>query len=83
MPAIREAKQKNYREFIDFLSTSTTTSQPLNHQALEKLIARTTILGSPETSKIAEQIKTAFQKNDRQAIKPLLKNLAAQIKLEL
>lgn len=77
------AKQKIYREFVDFLSSSNSSDRPLNNPALEQYISKLSLLGSPKINELGQKVQTAFLNNDRATLKPLLKDLAAQIKLEL
>lgn len=80
---VNQTRQKIYRKFVDFLSSSNTSDRPLNNQALEQYMSKLALLGSPKVNELGEKVQTAFLNNDHTALKPLLKDLAAQIKLEL
>lgn len=80
---VDHARRQTCNELLDFLASSTDPARPLNHQALEQFLARLALLGSPETNQIAEKIRTAFLKDDRRALKPLIGEITASIRRDL
>lgn len=74
---IKSSRDQNYLEFLEL------AGKGISSEELSKLNSKITLLGSPETQNLSNQISEAISKKDNQLAKKLLRQFALQIKKEI
>lgn len=79
---VSSSRQRAYNELLDFLTTTIASNQTFNQTEYQHLSSQIEILGSPQMQDINQKIKTVLENGKSSHLKPLLRELADQIKLE-
>jgi hypothetical protein len=79
---VNKSKVASYRELLDLLTTSQSAGTKPDQNKLQNLLSKVELLGSNEMKDLGIQARTALGNNDTKGLKPILKDMAKQIRLE-
>lgn len=80
---VDQTRTKEYQNLLDFLSKELSSPDGFHPNKYEMIAAKIQLLGSPQMQNLVGKIDNAINSNDRQSLKPLIKELGQQIKKEL
>jgi len=80
---VDRTKTKEYENLLDFLTSELSSPDGFHPDKYELIAAKIQLLGSSEMQNLVGKIDNAISTNNRQSLKPLIKELGLQIKKEL
>lgn len=80
---VDQTRTREYQNLLDFLTKELSSPDGFHPDKYEMISAKIQLLGSPQMQNLVGRIDNAMTRNDRQSLKPLIKELGQQIKKEL
>jgi hypothetical protein len=80
---IDQARFREYQNLLDFLTKESSSGERFHLDKYEMIAVKIQLLGSAQMQNLLGRITEAIGTNDRQSLKPLIKELSRQIKKEL
>lgn len=80
---VDQTRSREYQSALDHLTSGLSSPDGLSTDKFAPHLAKIQLLGSAKMQKLAAQIDLALHENNRTALKPLIRDLAQQIKKEI
>lgn len=79
---VSSTRQRAYHQLLDFLTETAGSDQPFKQTQYQHLSSQIELLGTPAMNDLNQKIKTALNSGQKSELKPLIRELADQIRSE-